>query len=133
MRVDATGFPLVRQILDGKQTDEDLDAFAHDLGQVFARREPFVALIHIRDYAINWSHLGRLASKMKHMPSRYCRGAALAVASPTFRFVLSSYYLLHMPQHPVVVFDEVPPAEAWALQKLKDEGLPIPEALRNAG
>ncbi len=133
MRVDATCFPLVLQFLDGKQTDEDVDLFVQALADVFARGESFVTLIQIRDYAMVWSHLARIAGQMKRMQLRNCKGAALVIPSPTFRFVLSSYYLLHVPTHPVAVFDEARPAESWALQRMKEEGLPIPEVLRNVG
>jgi hypothetical protein len=80
-----------------------------------------------------WSHVGRLGAQFKQMPMEYCKGAALVVPFPTFRFILSSYYLIHVPPHPVVVFDHAHPAEAWATQRLKDEKLPVPTRLRAAG
>jgi hypothetical protein len=133
MRVDATCFPLVVHTLDGKQTDEDVDAYLRDVAQIYKRRQPFVAITYVKDYAMIWSHIGRLGAQMKQMPMEYCKGAALVVPFPTFRFILSSYYLIHVPPHPIVVFDDAPPAEAWALQKLKDEGLPVPAGLKAAG
>jgi hypothetical protein len=133
MRVDATGFPLVVHTLDGKQTDDDVDAYLRDVAEVYNRRQPFVAITYVKEYAMVWSHIGRLGAQMKQMPMEYCKGAALVVPFPTFRFVLSSYYLIHVPPHPIVVFDHAQPAQSWALQKLKDEGLPVPASLKAAG
>jgi hypothetical protein len=133
MRVDATRFPLVVHTLDGKQTDEDIDAYLSDCAEIYARRSPFVALTYVREYAMVWSHIGRLAAGMKQFSLEHCRGAALVIPFPAFRFLLSSYYLLHVPPHPIVVFDHDAPAEEWALQRLKDEGLPVPTHLRAAG
>jgi hypothetical protein len=125
IRVDASSFPLVVHTLDGKQTDDDVDAYLREVAEIFARRQPFVAITYIKEYAMIWAHIGRLGAQMKQMPMEYCKGAALVVPFPTFRFILSSYYLIHVPPHPLVVFDQAQPAEAWTLQKLKDEGLPL--------
>jgi hypothetical protein len=133
MRVDATSFPLVVHTLDGKQTDEDVDAYLQEVAAIFARRQPFVGITYIEEYAMVWSHIGRLGAQMEQMPLEYCKGAALVMPFPTFRFILSSYYLIHVPPHPVVVFDHAQPAEAWTLQRLKDEGLPVPALLKATG
>src|SRR5579859_1820847 len=115
MRVDTTSFPLVVHTLDGKQTDDDIDFYLQQVTEVFARRQPFVGLTYIRDYAMVWSHIGRIGATVKHLPVQYCKGTALVVPFPTFRFILSSYYLIHVPPHPLVVFDHAQPAEEWAL------------------
>jgi hypothetical protein len=133
IRIDATAFPLVVHILDGKQTDADIDAYVRESQKVYQRREPFVAMIHIRDYAMILSHVGRLAAALKRQPQELCKGCAMVVPFPSFRFILSSYYLLHVPPHPVVVFEHASHAEQWARQRLKDLGLRVPEALRAAG
>jgi hypothetical protein len=133
IRVDVSGFPLVVHTFDGKQTDDDIDAYLRECAQVYARRQPFVAITYIRDYAMTWSHIGRIGAGMKQLPMEYCRGAALIVPFPTFRFLLSSFYLITKPPHPIVVFDDVQAGEAWVRQKLGEEGMPIPPSLRFAG
>jgi hypothetical protein len=133
MRVDATCFPLVVHTLDGKQTDEDVDAYLSDCARIYARSKPFVSLACIREYAMVWSHIGKLAAGMKRLSLEYCKGSALVIPFPAFRFLLSSYYLLHVPPHPVEVFDHYAPAEEWALRRLKEEGLGVPAPMRAAG
>jgi hypothetical protein len=132
-RIDATAFPLVVHMLDGKQTDEDLDFYLQDVSKVYARRQPFVTIAYVRDYAGEWSHIKRIADRMKTLPLHYCKGSALVISSPTFRFILSSYYLLQVPPHPTVVFELAQPAEEWVAGILKQEGLPVPARLRAAG
>jgi hypothetical protein len=63
---------------------------------------------------------------VKQLPGDLCKGSALVVPFPTFRFVLSSFYLFYVPPYPVVVFDDAAPAEAWILQRMKNQGMPIP-------
>jgi hypothetical protein len=133
IRIDTTSFPLVVTILDGKQTDADVDEYLREIAKLYARGDSFVTLAHIQDYAMTLSHVGKIAEAMKRLPIHHCKGSALAIPFPTFRFILSSYYLLHVPPHPIVVFEQRRQAEQWALQRLKDVGLPIPEALRAAG
>jgi hypothetical protein len=132
-RVDTSSFPLVVTILDGKQTDADVDAYLREIVALYGRGESFVTLAHIRDYAMTLSHVGKIAETMKRLPIHFCKGSAIAIPFPTFRFILSSYYLLHVPPHPVVVFEQSSEAEQWARQRLKDVGLPVPQAVRAAG
>jgi hypothetical protein len=120
-------------ILDGKQTDADVDEYLREVAAVYARNQPFITIAYIRDYAMILSHVGRIAESAKRLPQERCKGSALVIPFPTFRFILSSFYLLYVPPHPVVVFEKAEPAELWARQRLKDVGLPIPEALRAAG
>ena len=133
IRIDTTSFPLVLTILDGKQTDADVEEYLREVAALYGRGEPFVTLAHIRDYAMTLSHVGKIAEAMKRLPIHLCKGSALAIPFPTFRFILSSYYLLHVPPHPVVVFEHVREAEQWATQRLKDVGLPVPQALLAVG
>jgi hypothetical protein len=132
IRIDATSFPLVVHILDGKQTDADVDEYLRDTAALYERNQPFVAITYIRDYAMILSHVGKIAEVVKRLPAHLCKGSALVIPFPTFRFILSSYYLLHVPPHPVVVFEQAQPAEHWVQQRMKDVGLPVPEALRAA-
>ncbi len=130
IRVDATAFPFVAHILDGKQTDEDLETYLQDVSRLYARREAFVSIAYVRDYAGEWSHIRRIADRMKSLPLHFCKGSALVIPSTTFRFVLSSYYLLHVPPHPTVVFEQAQPAEEWVAARLRQEGLLVPAGLR---
>jgi hypothetical protein len=133
IRIDASSFPLVVHTLDGKQTDADIDEYLRQTLELYARNEPFVGITYIRDYAMVLSHVGRIAEVLKRLPQDLCKGVALVIPFPTFRFILASYYLLHAPPHPVVVFEHAPQAELWVIQRLKDVGLPVPEAFRAAG
>jgi hypothetical protein len=133
IRVDATDFPLVVQTFDGKQTDQDVDEFLAQMSAVYARGEPFVTLTHIRDYALILSHVGRIGTHVKTFRRELCRASALVVPLPTFRFILSSFYLVYVPPNPVVVFDHSGPAEDWVLQRMRDEGMRVPPGLKAAG
>jgi hypothetical protein len=132
-RVDTSTFPLVVTFLDGKQTDADVDEYLREVSAIYLRGESFVTIAHISDYAMTLSHVGKIAETMKRLPIHFCKGSALVIPFPTFRFILSSYYLLHVPPHPVVVFEHRQQGEQWALQRLKDVGLPVPQVVRAAG
>src|SRR5258708_843621 len=133
MRVDATDFPLVVQTFDGKQTDEDVAEFLRQIDSVYARQEPFVTLTHIRDYALILSHVARIGAHLKRYPKDLCKGSALVVPFPTFRFILSSFYLAYVPPNPIVLFDQRAPAEEWVLRRMKEEGMRVPVGLKAAG
>jgi hypothetical protein len=136
IEVDETDWPLVLQTFDGHQTDDDVARFERRMAEVLARGEDFVTLCYVREYAMNLEHIQRLAEFTKSRRGAFetfCKGGAIVIPSPSFRFILSSFYLMIQPPHPTLVCEEAARAEPWLLHRLKEAKLPIPHSLQAPG
>ena len=60
--VDDSGWPLVRILIDGEQTDEDVAGFLAALDRLLERDQPYFALAEVRHYFSNISHIKQLAT-----------------------------------------------------------------------
>jgi hypothetical protein len=132
MRVDDGHWPVVVATYDGQQTDDDVEHYIRRMEDMYARREPFVALTIVRAYASNFSHVRRLGAWTKantESSREFCRGGAIVLPSSSARFLISSFFLVFVPPFPLVAFDDVPPAVAWVRQRLAEVGLPVPPLL----
>jgi hypothetical protein len=136
IEVDDSDWPLVVQIFDGDQTDADVDHFVRRMVEVLGRGQPFVTLCYIRKYAMNLRHIDRLAGFTKQIRGAleaFCKGNAIIIPSPSFRFILSSFYLMVPMPHPAIVCEDVARAEPWLLHRIKEAGMPIPRSLQTPG
>jgi hypothetical protein len=134
MNIDDHHWPLVVQTFDGLQTDEDVERFLANRAKIYARAAPFVTMTYIGAYSLNTRHISRLAEATKASTEAkvLCRGAAIVVPSPSFRFVISAFYLIAKIPYPHIVCDDTSSAETWLCARLTDALLPIPERLRTA-
>jgi hypothetical protein len=131
--VDDTQWPLVVYTFDGDQTDGDIESFLARVGEIHARREPFVTITVIRRYVPNFAHVTRVSLWMKderEVLRRWCQANAVVTVSAAFRFIISAYRMLANPPNAIVVFDSLPAAEVWMAQRMKQDGLPVPARLR---
>jgi hypothetical protein len=136
MDVDESEWPLVVQTFDGDQTDADVDHFEQRMVEVVHRGEPFVTLCYIRRYAMNLAHIDRLAAFTKHHRGAleaFCKGNAIIIPSPSFRFILSSFYMMVPMPHPAIVCEDAARAGPWLVHRLKEAGMPIPRSLQTPG
>jgi hypothetical protein len=131
MDIDDRHWPLVVQTFDGLNTDEDVESFLARKARIYERGAPFVTLTYIGAYAWNVAHVQRMGEAMKSEPQSraLCRGCAIIAPSPSFRFVISSFYLIARIPYPHVVCDDLASAESWLRQRLRESHLPIPEYL----
>jgi hypothetical protein len=136
MDVDETEWPLLVQTFDGHQSDGDLAYFEGRMLDVFARNEEFVTLCLVRKYDTNFVHIRRLGEFTKEHRGAFqlnCKGSAIVIPSPSFRFILSSFYLMVPMPHPTLVCEDVARAEPWLVHRLKEAKLPIPPCLQTPG
>jgi hypothetical protein len=136
MDVDETRWPLVVQTFDGYQNDEDVAHFERRMVDVLGRGESFVLMCIIRRYAMNLGHVDRLAAftrKNRGALEAFCRGNAIVIPSPSFRFILSSFNLMVLTRHPTIVCEDVARAEPWLVHRLKEAGLPVPHSFHTSG
>jgi hypothetical protein len=134
--VDETEWPLLIQTFDGRQTDTDIAYFESRMLEVFARREGFVSLVHVRKYEANAAHIRRLATFTKENRGpleAHCKGSAIVIPSPSFRFLLSSFYLMVPMPHPTLICEETSRAAPWLVHRLKEARLQIPAPLQAPG
>jgi hypothetical protein len=111
IQVDDLNWPVVVTTFNGQQTDEDVEYCMRRMDAVRARREPFVALSVMREYANNLSHLRRLGTWAKannKAEVEYCKGSAIVLPSTSARFLISSFFLIVVPPFPMVSFDDLP-------------------------
>jgi hypothetical protein len=134
MELDDSHWPLVVQTFDGQQTDEDVEYFLKRREEICARARPFVVLTYIGDYALNLGHVARLGEALKGdvRARELCKGSAILAPSPSFRFVLSSFYLITKIPFPHIVCEDEATAETWLRQRLFEERLPLPDRLARA-
>lgn len=95
--VDAGQWPLLRVLWDGEQTDADLDAYFRATRLVFQRRERYVTMTWMRRYHNKREHQQRMAAFMQETDAvtrELNRGVALITSSLSFRFVLSTVFLI---------------------------------------
>jgi hypothetical protein len=93
-QVDDSQWPLVRIVLDQKQTDADVDQFLADLGALLERGEAYVVLAEIRGHTTDFGHIKKLARWTLDNAGRtkeWVAGVALVIPSDTFRFMLSAF------------------------------------------
>jgi hypothetical protein len=128
MRVELADFPLVVQTFDGEQSEDDVDAYLGELDRIYGRGQPFVGITYIRQYASNLAQIQRFGNWMKkNRPVLHLnKGTALVLPSPSFRFILSSFYLIVTPPFPLVLFSTDEQAHEWLKKKLRQEGMPVP-------
>jgi hypothetical protein len=131
LRVDVKDFPLVVQTFDGQQTDEDVDFYLGELDRLYDRGQPMVCITYIREYASVLSQMQRFGAwvKNKRPLLHLNKGTALVLPSPSFRFILSSFYLIVTPPFPMVLFATDNQAHEWVRKKLRQEGMPVPSWL----
>jgi hypothetical protein len=134
--VDETDWPLVVQTFGGQQTDEDVAHFQSRMAEVLIRREDFVSLCYVREYAMNLGHIRRLGEFTREHRGAFeafCKGAAIVIPSPSFRFILSSFYLMVPMTHPTLICEDVARAEPWLVHRLKEAKMPIVRPLQAPG
>jgi hypothetical protein len=132
MDIDDRHWPLIVQTFDGLQTDDDVERFLLHKAEIYARGLPFVSLTFVETYSLNYAHINRLAEAMKLDPPRkaLCRGSAIVCPGPSFRFVISSFYLIARIPYPHIVCDDAAAAESWLRVRLREAQLGIPDYLR---
>jgi hypothetical protein len=126
---DLRYWPLVYARFDGKQTVEEVDDYFRRMGEVHARKKPWVSVVFMNDYARDPRVLRRVAQGMKDTEEavrQYCLGVAMVSASSGFRFVLSSVFLIQPMVCPYVVVGTLDEAHKYVAQKAAERGLTIP-------
>ncbi len=125
-------WPLVHQIIDGKQTDEDIDEFIRVWGEIMDRGDACATLTEVRQYSANPGHVKRLAEwaiQERERIGEQCIGNAFLVKTGTFRFVLSSFFLVTPMPYPFTVVQERDEAILWLRAEALKTGLKLPPDL----
>lgn len=130
--VSTEKWPLVHQIFDGDQTDQDIERFMKAWEAIIQRGEPCVILSEVRRYSSNPAHiqkLGEWALRVDSKMREICFGGAFVVSSGVFRFVLSSFLLAAPMPYPYTIVKEPSQAAEWLKEKAKEGGLRLPSVL----
>ncbi len=131
MRVDTRRFPMVLAVMDGKQSDDDLEHYLDQLAALNERGERFGLVTDIRDYAANFSHatrFGKWSAANEKRTGELCVGAAAVIPSDLIRFLFSSFYLVAQVPFPFITCRSFGEAEAWVGDRLRAAGLAVPPA-----
>lgn len=122
-------WPLLLMIIDGNQTDDDVEYYHEKLAGFHARREPFLMQTYVERYSPKISHIQAMArwtKANKEMVKKNCKGSAIVIPSETFRILLSSFFLISNIPFPYIVTTDPEEAEAWIEKRAMEVGLEIP-------
>jgi len=102
--------------------DEELEASLAEMQALLDRGEPFAVVVQTHHNRMMSLHqIRRQAEHGKQtydVAKRLVRGIAMVIPSAVIRGVLKVSFKLSPMPSPYALFDELPPAEAWAREKL---------------
>jgi hypothetical protein len=129
-------WPVVVSTFDGAQTTDELRAYlaAFDEG-VYARRQPFVHLVFMKQFANRYEHLqmvGAWGKAVAEVAHKYCLGVAIVSDSPLVRTMLNLIFLIQPNPAPLRVCRTREEALGYIRALARKAELPLPEALNVA-
>ena len=116
--VDSSRWPIVRVRLPPVATDDEVQRYLDELGELRARREPY-ALVMIADESRGFNAKQRqmqadyIASGMD-LSRKYLKAFAFVAESAMQRGMLTAVFWLRPPEWPHRVFRTVEEASVWA-------------------
>jgi hypothetical protein len=122
VRFDRSRWPIVVAELEGKPTDDDLEAYLRGLGELLQEATRGVLVIDMtRALPSAPEQRRRIGEWMRAHKTQMAErglGAAFVIPSGLFRFVLSSIFLIQRPPMPYTVVATLAEALAWARARL---------------
>lgn len=124
--MDLTHFPLVVKRVGNAFDLADMQAYLKDMDALHARKEPFVAVILVKEKGPLdrrvFGEYGRWVKQNEALMKQFYTGAAFVFPGEVFRFVLSAILLAAPAPVPHAVFATADDACKWALDKLRAAG-----------
>ncbi|MDC0723330.1 hypothetical protein [Nannocystis bainbridge] len=128
--LDLSHAPLVLSSFDGDLSLDDVEAYIGRMAEVHDRREPYVSVIWIGQYARNRSHterIGRWIKDTEDTARQFCLGATMISQSTGFRFLLATIFLIRPMPCPYLVCGTWSEAIAQARTQARGAGFHLPE------
>jgi len=119
---------------DGEQTAEELERYIGRFAEVHARGKPYVGVNWMKRYARNKAttdRMGRWMKETEEVTRHLCIAAAIITTSPTFRFVLSTVFLVKPMVCPYVVCGSFQEAERFVRAEAHKRRLTLPPRILN--
>jgi hypothetical protein len=133
--VDESSFPLVFVRAPEAFSMESLELFFRDYERMLSRNQPFanvtdVTRVRERPPAVARQRLAEWTKSIEPRVVRYSKGDARVVKSGIIRGAMTAVGWLH--QHPVKQqwFSSHEEAVTWAIERLEDAGVELPEHVR---
>ena len=123
--LDTSRWPIALFTFDGEQVDEDVDFFIQSVEKIHADGKDYASIGYMKHLKPNAGHVRRVGKAMlKSWPDakKYCRGSAIVVSNPTFRFMLSSFFLITPIPYPYIVTDSLEEAIQWTTEQFTKSG-----------
>jgi hypothetical protein len=127
-------YPIVYTKFDGEQTADDVEAYIRRFDEIHARRAPYVGITWMRRYKRHptiTDRMGRWLKESEAATRALCLGASLISQSATFRFALSTVFLVKPMVCPYVVCSTFDDAVAFVRAQAERGGLRLPSAVRS--
>jgi len=128
LTVESDKPPLLRFVLNGKQTLEDAELYCKTIDRALERKEHYGVIHIVKDFGTDLAVASQIAkwsiSKTTEL-KEYCLGGACVVKSGTFRFILSSFSLVTPMPSPVKLVETEEDGVAWLEQQFEKRGLTL--------
>lgn len=124
---DETTWPMVRITMRGPATTEEFEAYLERRTRLLDRSVAHVTVLDARQAVVPTKALRELQARWirehEHRIRAFSRGIAYVFESSSFRFVLSSIFVLSPPPSPYLVTASIDEAVQWARQCLDARSL----------
>jgi hypothetical protein len=128
---DRSRWPLVVSRFHGKTPAQEVERHLERFSEVITSRMRYASLIDLREGEAtdksNWVLYAEWFKKHKAAIERLCLGSAIVV-SPKMRASLSAVMWMHPIPGPFAIFADIPSAEAWLRQQLREANMTYPPA-----
>jgi hypothetical protein len=125
--IDGSLWPLLRVTLGRSVTRKDLEEYLSARAEYLAREEPHVCIIDAREVDMPAACLRqRYTDWLREHEAplrRWTLGSAYIIQSPAVRMVMSVIRHFAPMTTPFVITATLPPAAAWAAERLQEVGL----------
>lgn len=133
IRIDQSCPPIVLTVFNGKQTEHEVRRYIREMNAMYARGVPYVGISLMLDYAPDRGHLRRIADwarETEDITRKLCLCNAMVARSVGFRFLLSSFLMIHSLPIRYTVVSNVEEAADWVTRELATTGRTPPPTLR---
>jgi hypothetical protein len=129
IEVRTHAWPLILVKFDAEQTMDDCEAFIRAMEDVHARDESYASISYMKRYSSDRLQVRRIGEWMKGAradTARLCVGTGIITRSTTFRFLLSSIFLIKPMACPYQVCTSFADAFRFVDEQAKGRGVRVP-------
>lgn len=125
--------PIAFARFDGAQTEAELEAYILDFDKIIARRQPYAVITWMQSYSQSPALIARMGRWLKESDAamrELCVATSIIASSPTFRFTLSTLFLIKPMACPYLVCETFPRAMEFLREHSARRGLALPAGAR---